>query len=244
MRGRWRKLRLSTDARDRLVCGLLLGLLVGGAAWAGLDVRSSPDAHAARRARTMLEASGTGPRVVIPTTGIAPPATLITTTTSQTPEPGPLDTFLLDYEGLGPISLGMSLPEAALSAGVRLSLASPESSCSPASHESVAVVLGRYETEGSQVWFGLREDVIVEIATKNPRLYTTRGVHVSSTAEDVVGAYPNAAIRPGPHGNLVLSISDTHGRTVAFSLDEATSEVVYIDLAIDPSTEGYTASFC
>lgn len=143
----------------------------------------------------------------------------VVSTAPPAPSIGPLDAFRLGYEGLGPIKLGMTLTEASRASGADIELIGPGSPCGEAHGAVTAVVVGHYDREGSQIWFAVRDGVIVAVRTKNPSISTISGIGVGSTSTRVQDTYPNDEPARGMHGNAVLRVTGPQGQIINFYFD-------------------------
>ena len=129
----------------------------------------------------------------------------------------------LSFDGLGPVRVGMTVPEAETALGATLTAPRPD------------------DGRGEDCWYTQRADLVDETITymiaygkivrinvdnaaprKNekaaPRVVSERGIHIGSSVADVMSAYGSALIvSPNPNGNdtdrfmLVLSEDGRHG---------------------------------
>ena len=117
----------------------------------------------------------------------------------------------LSHEGIGPVKLGMTLAEASGSGG--LSVTARFLAC-PAGAAIPAIALLDPEIPGLSI--GLTSDLrIAYISVVNPAIATTRGIHVGSTSDDVLRAYPDATRRSGFNFNTPLVV-DGSANLLAF----------------------------
>jgi len=170
------------------------------------------------RVDTRQSPTSSGVTTVPPAMTAPPPATtspnLATTpSTAGAPSAGPLDSFRLGYDGLGPIKLGMTLEQASAASGAEIVLVN-DPYCDPVPNDS-AMVVGYYRSEGEQLWFGVVDGRIVNISTKNSVFFTISGIHVGDTRADVLRTYPNAEDRP-EYGGGEVRIMDSQGRVITF----------------------------
>ena len=126
----------------------------------------------------------------------------------------------LGFAGLGPIKLGMTLADAERAGDVTIVPGDCPWVLHPGSGSGLAPVVRSYGTiTGYTVWaFGGSID---EIDVSNPASFTISGVHVGSTADDVMRTYPGAVekvIGQDPDGtaHLSLTITNPEGRVVVF----------------------------
>ena len=206
-----------------ILAALFVVVLVGAgiAVWAttdeGGDTASRPEPSSSRP---------------VTTTTSAIPAAVTSTTAPATTRPGqgPLDTFRLGYDGLGPIKLGMTLAEASAAASTPIALV--QSSCGLP--DATAMVAGHYRAEGEQLWFGVQDGRIVNVSTKNPVFSTISGVHVGDARDAVFRTYPSAVgSADSPTGEIL--VTNPEDRVVAFYAPTESGRVGYIRVARDRS---------
>jgi hypothetical protein len=213
--------RRRRTARGGLVAIALLALVVGSVA---IVVRSSGDGNTRVVAPGSTESSV--PTTTSPTTTTTPPTTTAPTTTvppvTTAPTPAGLTAASkLGYAGLGPILLGMDL-DAAIAAA-QIPLAEPT---------GCAQGLGGPPLVGSDsIGLWATGHTIDTIEVYDPSISTISGIHVGSTRDEVLAAYPTADATGLPDS---IWITNPEQRTIQFSLSDDT--VVAMILSVNRQT--------
>jgi hypothetical protein len=147
------------------------------------------------------------------------PATTVVQTTVPPGEDRLSTESRLGYAGLGPIKLGMSVDDAARVGHVEM----VNDGCGHSVHagaDSGLTPVAGIEVSGASM--------IQSIDVSNPSISTISGVHVGSTRNDVLGAYPGAVEEAS-----IIEITNGQGRVIDFALTGGT--VVHMSL----HEEGY-----
>jgi hypothetical protein len=206
-------------ARGGLATIALLALVVGSVA---IVVRSSGDGNTRVVAPGSTESSvptTTSPTTTTPTT-TAPTTTAPPVTTAPAPA-GLTAASKLGYAGLGPVLLGMDF-DAAIAAA-QIPLAEP-SGC--------AQGLGGPPLVGSDsIGLWAAGHTIDTIEVYDPSISTISGIHVGSTRDEVLAAYPTADTSGLPFG---IWITNPEQRVIQFVLSD--DAVVAMILSVNRQT--------
>ncbi|QWT23224.1 hypothetical protein KPL76_10810 [Subtercola sp. PAMC28395] len=164
------------------------------------------------------------------TTPTAPTTSSPTTPTKKTDDPSDPSTWVIGFDHVGPVHLGMTPAEVS---ALIPSLASPapELSCVWRNFEipqQVIIWAGLQGSEADPVSF-----LMVSPEPSNPTytLLTDRGIGAGSTPAEVAAAYPQATTPENSRGDDIIVATDSRGNMLQFYIDPNTSTVSEIYVA-------------
>jgi hypothetical protein len=144
-------------------------------------------------------------------------------TPTTTPASGGLTlSARVEFAGLGPLKLGMTLDEASAAAGVPIVMASPgqcnysekaylQTDPFPPSVQPASV---------PSVYFGVKDGRIVNMVINQRAWKTVADVGIGDTSSQILAAYPTATVGKTAYGNPKITATAPTGAVIVFIGDE------------------------
>lgn len=153
---------------------------------------------------------------------VAEPSTTASASAEPTPEPTPLalSDLVVSAAGLGPVLVGETV---AGSSDVAALMTWDETGCSSTDEPRTAgePFAGRWESVFSSspddrdfqvvTSDGLESGAVSRIVVESPDISTSEGIRVGSTRDEVVAAFPDAAVLGEPGTSTVYAVEGTSG---------------------------------